>query len=205
MFVDGLEAALSEEPEIEVLGAAGTVSGAIRLIDLRPPDVVLCDQVLPDGDGIEIAERVRGKHPDCRVVIVTQLADETVIARAVDAGCSGYVSKERPVADVVAAIRAAAAGEAVISPDVLARLLRRYQRAPQGIGALLTAREHETLQLLAEGISNEAIANRLVVSLSTVRNHVQGVLQKLGAHSQLEAVVIAMREGLVERPGRRAT
>ena len=118
-------------------------------------------------------------------------------AEAVGAGCSGLVSRTGTLDELVAAVRGVAAGQVYVAQGVLAKLLPRLQRVTQRPGWDLTARELEILQLLGEGLSNAAIAARLVVSVHTVRNHVQNLLSKLGAHSKLEALVIALREGLL--------
>src|SRR5262249_14798065 len=122
---------------------------------------------------------------------------EGLLLAAVEAGAAGFVTKSGSIDEVTAAIRAAAAGEAVVAPAMLSRLLRRVVRNEHGIGADLTTREREILGLLAEGVSNAAIADRLPVSVYTVRNHVANLSTKLGAHSKLEALSIAVREGLL--------
>jgi DNA-binding NarL/FixJ family response regulator len=130
-------------------------------------------------------------------VILTASAAEHVLVAAIDAGAAGFVSKTRGLAEVTAAVRAAAAGEAVISPELLARLLPRLQRGQHSAGTDLTEREREVLGLLAEGLSNAAIADKLTVSVHTVRNHIANLSAKLGAHSKLEALSIAVRDGLL--------
>ena len=119
---------------------------------------------------------------------------------AIDAGCSGFLTKDRAAAEVAEAVRATAAGEALISPSLLARLLPKLNRTPRAIGADLTDRELEILSLLARGWNNKLIAGELYLSVNTVRNYVQSVLTKLGAHSKLEAVSTAVREGIVSFP-----
>jgi len=162
------------------------------------------DYELPDGDGVSAAAAIKRSVPDAKVVILTSFADDAVLVRALEAGCSGFLTKHKSAREVERAVRLAAEGEALISPDVLVRLLPKLSRSEpeRKIGFDLTARELEVLGLLAEGLSGEAIATRLYLSPNTVRNHVQNLLPKLGAHSRLEAVSIAARAGLLDRPPR---
>jgi DNA-binding NarL/FixJ family response regulator len=197
MFVQGLTAVLSADPSIEVVGTAGTVEAGIASVRMHSPDVVLMDYELPDGDGASATQRIKGEVPDAQVVMVTSFDDEGILVRAIEAGCSGFITKHKAIQEVAAAVRAANAGEALISPSMLARLLPKLRQNPRGLGSDLTAREVEVLKLLAGGRSNQQIAEALVLSLHTVRNHVQNVITKLGAHSKLEAVATAVREGLI--------
>ena len=132
------------------------------------------------------------------IVVLTASTAEHVLVAAIEAGASGFVSKTRGLGELTSAVRAAAAGEAVVSPEMLGRLLPRLQRNRGSTGhAALTEREREVLALVAEGLTNAAIADRLVVSVHTVRNHVANLSAKLGASSKLEALAIAVREGLL--------
>lgn len=158
------------------------------------------DYRLPDRDGVRTTHLIKEDRPETKVGMITSVDDEAVLVQALDAGCSGFVPKNRPMNELVDAVRAAHAGEALVSPDMLARLLPRLRRSYRGLGAELTAREVEVLHLLAEGLTNQAIAQRLTISLNTVRNHVQSILTKLRAHSKLEAVATAVREGIIRYP-----
>jgi DNA-binding NarL/FixJ family response regulator len=166
---------------------------------VRPtqPDVILLDHRMPDGDGVSAIPSLRELRPGVGVVVLTASSADHVLMAAIDAGASGFLSKTRSLDEVTAAVRAAAAGESVISPELLARLLPRFQRTKGRGMADLTDREREVLALVAEGLSNAAIAERLVVSVHTVRNHIASLSAKLGAHSKLEALSIAVREGLL--------
>jgi DNA-binding NarL/FixJ family response regulator len=146
---------------------------------------------------VELTRRFKRERPECKVVMVTAEESEEVLRRAIEAGCSGYLTKERRVDELILAIRRAQAGEATISPQLLTQLLRRLHADHTKPGWDLTAREREVLALLAEGASNQAIAKQLGISLATVRNHVQSVIAKLGAHSKLEAVATGVRVGIV--------
>jgi DNA-binding NarL/FixJ family response regulator len=161
------------------------------------PDVVLLDHRLPDGDGVSAIPELRALRPSMGIVVLTASAADHVLMAAIEAGAAGFLSKTRSIDEVTAAVRAAAAGESVISPELLARLLPRFQRNGNHGAAELTEREREVLSLVAEGLSNAAIAARLVVSVHTVRNHIASMSSKLGAHSKLEALSIAVRQGLL--------
>lgn len=131
------------------------------------------------------------------VVVLTAGSAEHVMVAAIEAGVSGFVSKASGLAELTSAVRAAAAGEAVVSPQMLSRLLPRLQRNSGALRVTLTEREREVLDLVAEGLTNAVIAERLIVSVHTVRNHVANLSAKLGANSKLEALAIAVREGLL--------
>lgn len=200
MFAEAIRVALEDTDDISVVGAAeGSDDGWQAALASRP-DVVLMDYRLPDGDGVALAQRVKTALPGCKVVMLTGVPDDAVLRRAVEAGCSGYVTKNESIADVIVAVRAAHRGETAISPERLARIIQS-QRDRTELGHDLTPRELEVLQLLADGLSNVAIAERLGIQLVTARNHVQSLLAKLEAHSKLEAVSIALRRGLVSYPG----
>lgn len=202
VFADGLAALLASEPDLDVAGIAGTVDDAGPLAAATQPDVVLMDYELADGTGVDATARVLAACPTAKVVMLTSFTDDAVLLAAIEAGVSGFITKHRAGHEVLDAVRAAAAGEALVSPALLARLLPRLRREPVREASKLTARELEVLELLAEGLSNQAIADRLNVSLNTVRNHVQNVLTKLHAHSRLEAVAAAVRRGLINRDHR---
>ena len=199
VVAQGLAMILRAEPDIEVVGVAGSVAEVRALAVACRPDVVLMDYALPDGDGVAATAAIRASQPDVRVVMLTSFVDEEVLVGAIEAGCSGYVTKHKSAEELTTAVRLAAEGEALVSPDMLARLLPRLRRTHHGVGWDLTAREREVLNLLAIGESKEAIARRLFLSTNTVRNHIQNILTKLGAHSRLEAVATASREGLLHR------
>jgi len=200
VLASSLARVLDEEPDLVSVGVAGTLERARAMIVTTAPDVVLLDHRLPDGDGVAAISELRALRPSIKVVVLTASAADHVLVAAIEAGASGFVSKTRSLGEVTSAVRAAATGEAVISPELLARLLPRLSPSGRPRHQELTEREREVLGLVAEGLSNAAIAERLVVSVHTVRNHVANLSAKLGAHSKLEALSIAVREGLL--PGR---
>ena len=200
VLASSLGMVLDAEPDLESVGTAATLEKARSLLATSSPDVVLIDHRLPDGDGVAAIGELREVAPEARFVVLTASTADAVLVAAIEAGASGFVSKTRDLGDVTSAVRAAAAGESVISPEMLARLLPRLRATEPLPHDSLTDRERQVLTLLAEGLSNAAIAERLVVSVHTVRNHVANLSAKLGAHSKLEALAIAVREGLLPAP-----
>ena len=197
VLASSLAQVLDTEPDLVSVGVAGSIESAAALIRTRAPDVLLLDHRLPDGDGVAAIGRLRELRPSMAVIILTASPAEHLMVSAVEAGVSGFLSKTRSLSEVTSAVRAAAAGEAVISPEMLARLLARLERTDRAGPPTLTEREREILGLISDGLTNAAIAEELVVSVNTVRNHVANLLAKLGARSKLEALSIAIREGLV--------
>jgi DNA-binding NarL/FixJ family response regulator len=197
LVAEALAAALDRAGDLVVVGTAGSVDEANRLVAERRPDVVLMDRQLPDGDGVHAAAALTGSWPDLKVVIVTASDDETTLLSAIEAGCSGYVTKFRPVPELIQAVRSAQAGELLVSPSVLATLAAGMRARAQSPGSELSPREREVLQLLAAGLYKEDIARRLGIGITTVRNHIQSILGKLHVHSKLEAVAVGTRLGLV--------
>lgn len=199
LFAQALAAVLTQDPDVRVVGIAGSLEDGIASCLAERADVVLLDYRLPDAEGTSGIQAIRQLSPLSAVVVVTAVEDENVLLQAVEAGCAGFVTKTADLTDVTNAVRRAAAGEASIAPALLSRLLGRLARRGTGFGSDLTAREREVLLAIAQGGSNSDIADALGLSVNTVRNHVQSVLSKLGAHSKLEAAAIASREGLLDR------
>lgn len=197
MFAESLGRLLSAEPDLTLLGVATTGADGVDLTTSLKPQVVLMDYQLPDGDGVSMAATIKRQHPQVMVVMLTGLAEDAVLLAAIEAGCSGFLTKDRAAVDVVSAVRAAAAGEALISPAMLAALLPKLHRSERTASGDLTNREREILTLMAEGRSNPYIARELHLSVNTVRNYVQAILTKLNAHSKLEAVANGVRAGIV--------
>ena len=200
MFSEALRGALDEEDDLAVTAAVETSAAALEAAHATNPDVVLMDYRLPDGDGVETARRIKAELPATRIVMLTAASDDSVLSRAIQAGCSGYLTKDHTVDELILAVRAAYNGEALITPALLSRLLDRLGDRTRP-GSDLTSRESEVLRFLSQGLSNQAIATNLGIRLATVRNHVQSVIEKLHAHSKLEAVATAMRLGLIHPPG----
>jgi DNA-binding NarL/FixJ family response regulator len=200
MFAESLARLLSDEEDITILGIADNGADAIRLADQLTPGVALVDYQMPGLDGLAIAAEIKKREPRNMVVMLTGSTDDRVVLAAIEAGCSGFLTKDRAASEVADAVRLAAAGEALISPALLARLLPQLNRTHREPGCDLTTREHEILALVVTGSANKVIAAELFLSVNTVRNCVQSILTKLGAHSRLEAVAIAVRAGILEYP-----
>jgi DNA-binding NarL/FixJ family response regulator len=197
VLASSLAMVLDDEPDLKSVGVAGTLEKARSMIATTAPDVILLDHRLPDGDGVAAIGELRALRPSAQIVVLTASAADHVLVAAIEAGASGFVSKSRSLDELTAAVRAAATGESVISPEMLARLLPRLQRNGRARHNDLTEREREVLGLLADGLSNAAIAKQLFVSVHTVRNHIANLSAKLGAHSKLEVLSIAVRDGLL--------
>ncbi len=197
VLASSLAMVLDAEEDIATAGIATTLDQARTMIESSRPDVVLLDHRMPDGDGVAAIASLRDLRPSAGIVVLTASSADHVLLAAIEAGASGFLSKTRSLDEVTAAVRAAAAGESVISPELLARLLPRFGREKPYSPDELTDREREVLALVAEGLSNAVIAERLVVSVHTVRNHIASLSAKLGAHSKLEALSIAVRRGLL--------
>jgi DNA-binding NarL/FixJ family response regulator len=197
VLASSLAMVLDAEEDISTAGVATTLEQARALIGSSQPDVLLLDHRMPDGDGVAAIPGLRALRPSIGIVVLTASAADHVLMAAIQNGASGFLSKTRSLDEVTAAVRAAAAGESVISPELLARLLPRFGRGKVHSADELTEREREVLALVAEGLSNAVIAERLIVSVHTVRNHIASLSAKLGAHSKLEALSIAVRQGLL--------
>lgn len=202
MFATSLALALDQEPGLSVLGTASTLAEARRWVATSPPDVLLIDHRLPDGYGVQALPELKRLAPQMRVVLMSAAVDDAALVHAIESGAAGFLSKSASIDELVQAIRAAAAGEVLVSPALLARLLPRLSRDRLGVGTELTPREVEVLEVLSGGLSNADIAAELGISVNTVRNHVQNILSKLSVHSKLEALAVAVREGIIDPVGR---
>lgn len=204
LMFEGLSSLLAEYPDINVLGVATTVADAVAKATLLKPDLVLMDFRLPDGDGAQAGERIRAKLPDTAILFLSADPSESAMMRAVEAGASGYVSKAASAEELVGSIRKAAEGEFLLEAATMARLLEQRRQSQQKAGeqqrlsGVLTQRERDVLRLMAGGLDNYEIADELGIGYGTVRGHVRGVLEKLAAHTRLQAVAEARKAGLVE-------
>ncbi len=202
-IAESLKVLFSREPDFEVTELAHDADTALRIVKETRPDVVLMDHGLPRITGAEATANVLTASPETAVVMYSGGMSDDELVLAVESGIRGYVMKGAPVAEVVSAIRRAAAGETLLSPDELARLLkhgreRSRQRAERERQvASLTPREREVLVLMAEAQELPAIADRLGISAHTARGYIQSILEKMHAHSKLEAVVRANELGLL--------
>jgi DNA-binding NarL/FixJ family response regulator len=198
LFADLLKRVLDDAEGIDVVGVAETAVKGYAMARELAPDVVLMDYQLPDGNGVQAAANVLSVRPETNVVMVTASDDESVYLAAIEAGCSGFITKSTALDELEEAVRSVAAGEALISARMLARVLAQAKPPrTQQAKVDLSPREVEILALTARALTNPQIAEELHLSVKTVRNHMQNILWKLDSHSKLEAVAVASRRGLV--------
>ena len=204
LLADALAAMLAREPDMQVVGIAGTVADA-KIMAREQLDVVLMDYRLPDGTGAEATRAIKARWPAARVVMVTALTDDETLLESIQAGADGYLTKDRAAEDVVTAVRAAHAGETLLPRSVIVEIARRVAVARERgderrVVEPLTPRELEILRALTEGMSTPEICERLFIAPNTLRTHVQNIMGKLRVHSKLEAVAFALKYRLVDPP-----
>jgi two-component system, NarL family, response regulator DevR len=194
----GIADLLATQPDIIVVGEAGTAAEALARIPATRPQVAILDARLPDGSGIEVCRTVRSAQPEVRCLILTSYDDNDAIFAAVMAGASGYLLKQVRGTTIVDAIRHVAAGRSLLDPSVTERLLTRLRDGEARDERLesLTDREREVLELIAEGLTNKQIGERLFLAEKTVKNYVSGLLAKLGLRSRTQAAVYGVGHGL---------
>ncbi len=198
LFAEGLTRLLDVEDDIEVLGTGATGREAVTLVERLRPRVLLLDFDMPEGNGVVTATEIKARWPETMIVMISGSTDDSLLLRAIDAGCSGYLTKDRAASDVASAVRTVAAGEALLSPAAMARLLPRLPKSNRGMGSDLTDRQLEVLAMLARGATNKTVALAFSCSPEAARDEINGVISTLGAHSTLEAVATAIREGVIE-------
>jgi DNA-binding NarL/FixJ family response regulator len=201
----GLRTLLSAQPDIDPVAEAAGGAEVLPLVRQWRPDVVLMDVRMPDLDGIAATERLREAMADPpKVLVITTFENDEYVYDALRCGASGFVLKRDDIAQIARAIRVVASGDGLLFPEAIRRLAASHARPPGNAHGpiALTKRETEVLRLVAEGLSNQAIATRLYLSLETVKTHVGSVLTKLGARNRTEAVIMAYESGFV-RPGDR--
>jgi DNA-binding NarL/FixJ family response regulator len=196
---DGLRAMLDTQPDIDVVGEAGTGAEALSMVRSLRPDLVLMDLQMPELDGASATEQIRAEHEDVQVVVLTTYDTDADISRAVEAGATGYLLKDARREDLFNAVRLAAQGESVLSPGVASRVLGRM-RAPAE--EALSSREIEVLGAVARGLSNREVARELHVSEATIKTHLLHVFAKLGVDDRTAAVTVALERGIIrlDRP-----
>jgi two-component system response regulator DevR len=203
LMLEGLTSLLRGEPDLTVIGTAGTVRDAIEAARTLDPQVVVMDFRLPDGTGAEATRRIRQERSDAAVLFLSAEVSDDVMMQAVDAGACGYVSKSASTDELIHAIRRAGEGEFLLPAATMSRLLTRQretiraQAVQNQLLEELTQRERDVLKLMAAGLDNFDIADQLGIGYGTVRSHVRGVLEKLGARSRLQAVAVARERGLI--------
>jgi two-component system response regulator NreC len=198
----GIRALLERRADFQVVAEAGDGREAVQLTELHSPHVVVADIAMPNLNGIEAARQIAQKSPQTAIVILSMHSDESYVLRALKAGARGYLLKDSPESDLINAILAVHEGKAFFSPAISKMLVEDYMRQLQQRGAedsyeLLTSREREVLQLLAEGKSNKDVAAMLNLSLHTVETHRSNILQKLNLHGTPELILYSIRKGVI--------
>jgi DNA-binding NarL/FixJ family response regulator len=203
----GFRMLLAHEPDIDVVAEAGNGHDAVRQAARFDPTVVLMDIRMPELDGLQATRRILAANDLARILILTTFDLDEYVYEALSAGASGFVLKDDPPEQLLAAIRTVAAGDALLSPAITKRVIRQFARIPRptppdGLRDL-TMREHEVFRLIALGLSNAEIGHELYISEGTVKTHVTHVLQKLNLRDRVQAVVLAYQAGLVDTDPRR--
>lgn len=198
----GMRSLLEGEPGLEVVGEAANGREALRLLETLRPEMAILDVAMPMLNGIEVATQAMKLWPELKVIMLSMYADEAYVVRALTAGARGYLLKEATEEDLLPAVRAVAAGRSFFSPAIASLLLADYvrhlkQRGLEDSYDVLSDREKEVLQLLAEGKTNKEAAGVLNLSLSTVETHRLKLMQKLGLHNTAEIVLYAVRKGII--------
>ncbi len=195
----GLRDLIEAEDDLEVVGEAGTADEALRRIPSTRPDVAVLDVRLPDGDGVSVCSDVRSSHPEVRCLMLTSFSDDEALFSSIMAGASGYVLKQVRGSDLVDGIRRVGRGESLLDPTLTSRVLDRLRHGSEEdeLVGQLTPQERKLLDLLAEGLTNRQIGERMFLAEKTVKNYVSNLLAKLGMGRRTEAAVYAAR--LAER------
>lgn len=198
---EGLKRILQSDSEIKVIGIAHNGQQALDLIHHQTPDLVLMDLQMPIMNGVQAIRQLRKTHPDLPVLVLTTYMDDKWLFDAIRAGANGYLLKDRPRQELIDAIKGTASGDSYLDPAVTKRVLDSVASVPEPMESSsdldLSQREQDILQLLVEGLSNADIAQRLFLSEGTVRNYLSGLFTKLGVSDRTQAVVVALRRGLV--------
>ena len=189
---EGLRLSLSRAPHIRVVGEAADGASAVEMAERRKPDVVIMDVRMPGMDGLEATKLLTEKVPDSKVLIFTAYSERSLLSRGLESGAKGYILKEAPHQTLVRAIQKVAGGDGYVDPALMPAFLTKEREH------MLTAREREILQLLADGMSNADVAGKLFISQETVKSHVRHILSKLEADPRTHAVAIALRQAIID-------
>lgn len=202
LFREGLAAIVRSEPDIEVIGQAGSVQEAIELMQGSKPDIILMDFGLPDGTGADATRAILREHPECKIVFLTMSEEDEDLFAAVRSGAKGYLLKNMRPSKLVSTLRSVQQGESALSRSMTLRLmeeLARTRETPRTGDPTLTRREMEVLRELAAGFTNQEIAGHLFISENTVKYHVHSILEKLSLSDRRDAAIYAREHGLLKQ------
>lgn len=201
VVTDGLELILNADPDIQVVGTAHDGAEALQAIPQAKPELVLMDLKMPGMNGIQATREITQKFPGIKVLVLTTFGDDEWVFDAIHSGAAGYLLKGTPRQELIKAVKGTVAGQTHVDPAVAGKLLAQIAQNPAhqetGVAAELSERELEILQLLAQGLTNAEIADRLYLTRGTVRNYVSAILAKLGVEDRTQAALIAVKHGLV--------
>ena len=202
LLCEALCQTISKEPDMEVVGKAGDGEEAVSMASNLKPDVIIMDIIMPKFDGIEASKKIKSLEPNIAILILTAYDDDNYVLGLLEAGAAGYLLKSARGQDLIEAVRAIRAGESVLHPEIIEKLLKRAMLKSSGMlkprtNELLSEREKEMLKLLATGMGNKEIAKRLNLSLRTVKAHMSNIFTKMNVASRSEALVEALRTGML--------
>jgi DNA-binding NarL/FixJ family response regulator len=198
----GVRELLEAEPDITVVGEAGTAASALARIPALRPDVAVLDVRLPDGDGVSVCREIRSRMPEVACLMLTSFGDDEALFDAIMAGAAGFVLKQIRGTDLVGAVRTVASGQSLLGPDAASRVMRRMrdQAGPAGPLAALTGQERQILELIGQGLTNRQIGEQMFLAEKTVKNYVSALFAKLGMERRTQAAAYAAR--VFDSPGR---
>ena len=200
LFREGLASLIARQPDMQVIGEAGTVQEAVQKASQLHPDLILMDFNLPDGTGLDATRQILAEQPNCPIIFLTVYEEDERLFGAIRLGARGYLLKNIPVANLLASLRAVEQGQPALSPEMINRLMGKFANASDSDDnadalARLSGRELEVLHELAHGVSNRQIAEALFISENTVRNHVHNILEKLGLKNRRQAIGLLKDQG----------
>jgi DNA-binding NarL/FixJ family response regulator len=195
---EGLKTFLGTQQGIELVGEAGSGETALVEIQALQPEIVVVDLHLPSMGGVELTKKIQEYCPQAKVIILSSFSEEDEVLEAIEAGALSYLLKDSSPVKLVEAIRAAQSGEAILHPRIAKKLMERVRRS-EAVGEQLTMKEIEVLTLMTQGRTNKEIASELYVAASTIKTHVSSILRKLEVHDRTQAVIKAMKEGLLKK------
>lgn len=195
----GVSAYLSAQPDMEVVAEADDGEEAVRLALSLKPDVILMDIVMKEMDGIEATRQIMNKWPEAKIIVVTSFLDDEKVYPALEAGAASYMLKTSKASKIAEAIRSTYKGQSILEPEVTGKIMNRMREQPSAaLHDQLTEREMEVLLLMAQGKSNQEIADELYIAVKTVKVHVSNILGKLEVHDRTQAVIYAFKHGLID-------